>query len=263
MIRESPELDILQEIARWGWTEELAESFERAFGDDIRRLLVLYLWRLGLVEYRFDPTRASSILTNRKEELYANTLTDIWLELIGGLVTKYVKGYGTGKIKQEFRAYLAGVIRHTIIKNAQDLSLLPKESQAELLRALCEAKKESTRAQHLARIKFLLWDQVKRRLLSACSRQAFKDVYMKLQSIIDYFFEVFLLKNCVLITAKRGRTPLSDLVLSFAKQELDRAKEYIGTITPYSSRLRYVFVSSEDTASEDALFDLIASRGTR
>ena len=77
MIRESPELDILQEIARWGWTEELAESFERAFGDDIRRLLVLYLWRLGLVEYRFDPTRASSILTNRKEELYANTLTDM------------------------------------------------------------------------------------------------------------------------------------------------------------------------------------------
>jgi len=263
MRRGDTGLDILQGIVRDGWTEELASSFEMSFGEDIRRLLVLYLWRLGLVEYRFDPTRASAILTNRREELYENTLTDIWLELIRGLVAKYVKGYDTGKIKQAFRAYLAGVIRHMLIKNAQDLSLLPKESPAELLRALCGAKKESTKAQHIARIKFVLWNQVKQGVLSACSRETFKDIYKELQHVLDYFFEVFLPQNCVLITGNKAPKSLSDLISYFGKRELGRAKEYIGTITPYSPNLRYVYVSSEDTAAEETLFDMIASRGTR
>ena len=171
-MRENPELDMLKKIVRQGWTEALASSFEKAFGDDIRRLLVLYLWRLGIIEYRFDPTRAASILTNRREELYENTLTDIWLELMRGLVDKYVKGFASGKIQQAFRAYLAGAIRHILIRNAQDLSLLPRESYGELLRALCDSKKESTRVQYLARIKFLLWDEVKQGILfSAAARR--------------------------------------------------------------------------------------------
>jgi len=246
MSSEGPNFLLLQRIARGGWTEELAAEFESTFGEDIRRLLVLYLWRFGLIECRFDPRRAESILRGRRYELYENTLSDLWIHLLRGLVGKYVKRALAGLIQRPFLAYLAGTIRNLLIENAQKLRLLPKESVGEALRALCGRKKEATRTEQLARLKFRLWPQVECELLSACPKDRFNEVYEQLYHIVDYFFEEYLPSKCRAIIGERSRRALSSLLGQFGEAEYRKGSDFIGSVTPYSGDAKTVsFEESE------------------
>jgi len=250
-------VDYLEGLAAQEWSDERALGFEKRFGDDIRRLLVLHLWRLGFVEYRFDPTRAEQILSTRKFEMYENTLTDTWIALLDGLVGKYIKDLKSGRIKQEFRAYLSGVIHHLVIKNAQELGLIPRDSVAELLRSLCEAKKDTTKIKHIARVKQRLWVQVERMLLAKCGTSLFQDVYKRIYHVVDYFFEEFLPGQCRAISKSPPRKALVELVAHFSDAEYDKAKDYIGSITPYSSDARITSFVDSEQQEDEALLQLV------
>ena len=249
--------EFLDDLVSQGWSDKTAQSFEDRFGDDIRRLLVLHLWRLGFVEYRFDPTRAKRILSARKLEIYENTLSDIWIEVLGGLVEKYVKEHKKGRVNQEFRAYLSGVVHHLVIKNAQELGLIPRDSVAQLLRSLCDAKKNATKTKHIARVKQRLWAQVERMLLAKCGTSLFHDIYESIYHIVDYFFEEFLPGQCVAISKAPPRKALAVLIDGFSDAEYDNAKAYIGSITPYSSEARVTSFAGSEQQEDEALLQLV------
>ena len=252
---ESSRVELLERIARSGWREGAAAEFERAYGDDIRRLLVLHLWRMGFVEYRFNPERAATILVERKLELFEATLTDLWLELLNGLVGRFAKGRREGRIHQEFLGYMTGTVRHLLIKNAQSLGLLPRESAGEVLRALCCAKGEATREKHIARLKFRFWPQVEADILSSCPAELFDEVYRGVYHVVDYFFEDYVPRSCPEISRGTRTSILSRLVGAFGEAEMRQGEHFIGKVVPYASEARLTKLSER----ESELLEMISS----
>jgi hypothetical protein len=211
----------------------LGVQFEQEYGDDIRRLLVLYLWDLGLIFFRFDPDKAPEILSVHKLELYENTFSDLWIELLSGLIAKYINGVSKGKVQESFLAYLAGTIRNILIENAQSIGLFPKDSTNRALRTFCKAKKDSTRKYHMARIKYRLWYTVENELLSCCPGDCFSDVYRNVYHVVDYFFEEYIPKKCSTVENSNDRRILNRLASLFSKKDYKQALTFVGSVTPF------------------------------
>jgi len=225
---------LLTVIARQGWTEERAQSFEDEYGAAIRRLVVLNLWRLGFIANRFENAKAANLLSTGKLDLYENTLSDLWIELINGLVKKYVTASAAGKISRPFLAYLAGTIRKLVLANAQRVGLIPRQSEAEMLKAIATSKKEKTRREYVARIKFYFEPIVQDAILSDCPSGQFEQVYRHLPNLTGYFFERYLLSACrPYRPGKRIAKHASDFIHGDYEQGLD----YIGDVTPYCAEV--------------------------
>ena len=141
------------------------------------------------MRFRFNPDHAARILKDRQLELWENSLSDTWIEVLGSLVPKYTRMVQQSSVKLEFRAYLAGVIRHIVISNARDLKLIPKDSAAAMIQAYCKSSKQVTRRSHMARMKFHLWNKVENEILSCCGEKRFGRLYPKMHHVVDYFFD--------------------------------------------------------------------------
>ena len=259
--RSNPEADadLLAEIAIHGWREDLANRFEQAFGDDIRRLIVLHLWKLGSIQYRFDPARATETLKDRALELFQNTLSDTWIALLEGLVDTYWGSAGTGNApKVPFLQYLTGVIRNLAVDNAKRLGLLPRESHGSLLRSLCRAKRDDSRRFHIARAKLQLRTNVEQELLSLLSEH-FDELYVELHGVLEHFFEVFTPERCTEALQRGGRGALERLVRMYAEGAYRDGIGYVGSIAPWDpTHPRRVLSSRDEEASEDDFLSLLA-----
>ena len=248
---------ILQRVLREGWTDHVVGAFERAYGADIRRLVVLNLWRMGLSESRFDPAHADALLSSRRLQLYENTLSDLWVAMLRGLIAEYVRGVAEGKVTQVFLAYISGVIKHLLIANAQKLGLLPREGLCEILRAYCTSRKAKTRDGHLARLKYRFCDRVREALLSECSDEEFNEVYRNAHHVVDYTFEVVLPEKCEAITSRCTKRILDDVLADVKKRRLIDAVTYTGRVVPYPHGEHEVRPSLEE--SDDAFLARLGS----
>lgn len=191
--------------------------------------------KLGLLQNRVSPERVN-LLSTRRLELFENTLSDLWVELLDGMVSHYLEGVEGGKIHQGFLPYLNGVIRHLVIANARSLGLFGKESPAEIIRSICDAKQEKTRCAKLAWAKFCFEHKVRLELLQCCSSKRFDAAYRNIHRVVDYFFERFIPAQCNQLSKLKGRI-LESLLDRFVRADSDfeEALKFIGTVTPFAT----------------------------
>lgn len=241
---------LLHEVSELGWNERRALQFERQYGDDVRRLVVLQMWRAGLVAYRFDPSRARSILHDKALEVFEDSLSDLWVELAGQLVRSYLAEFERSGGRLPFLQYLAGVLRNVVLDNARALRLLPRKSAAGALKAFCSARKSTTRENTMASVKLQLSPMVEREILLSCCGNKFSDVYRQLHRVVDFFFEQFVPGQCELLRRLPSRSVVSDLVARFLREDLSQALDYVGRTTPWDPEL-FVRTISLDAVSED------------
>ncbi|MBS3788965.1 hypothetical protein KGY79_12325, partial [Candidatus Bipolaricaulota bacterium] len=135
---------LLKKIARQGWTDKLARRFEKTHGDSLRWSIVVNMGKFGLIHAKTAPNKVKDILTDRKLELYQNTYSDLWEKLLDGLIDTYLKRKDEGKVHTSFIYYASGTIRHLIVSNAKSLNIFSKTSPTELIRSICNRKKEKT-----------------------------------------------------------------------------------------------------------------------
>ncbi len=227
---------LLTLIAHKGWTEERAQQFEDEYGAAIRRALILYLWRIGIIAHRFSEEKAASLLSTSKLELYENTLSDLWIELINGLVKKYVAASRTGAIRRPFLAYLAGTIKKLLLKNAQRAGLIPRQSEAAMLKALASVQKEKTRRERIAHIKFYFESTVQDTFLSDCPDDRFEEVYKHLSNLTSYFFEQYLVSTCRSRETRPSKR-IAKRASAFIRGDYGPGLNYIGDVTPYCAEI--------------------------
>ena len=225
---------LLHQIAKHGWTEESARQFEARYGKQIRWQIVASMERLGMLQFRISPER-TSVLSDRRSELYEDTLSDLWIQLLGDVVERYVRGVHEGRIGSEIAVYLRGVIRHLVIANARDLGLIASETPYELISTFCRSKRDATRQSRLAWLKFALGGRVRHDVLTRCEAGAFQRVYRAVHHVVDYFFEEFIPDRCAEV-GRLGSRVLDALVGDLLDSpSLEAAVQYVGTITPYAS----------------------------
>lgn len=224
---------LLRKIQRNGWSERLAARFEKEYGRRLRWRIVLHMEKLGLLQIRVSPERVG-ILSTQRLELFENTLSDLWLRLLDGLIPSYIERVKEGKIHREFIPYLSGVIKHLVIANAQSLKLIGKETPAEIMRSICDAKQNRTRRARIAWAKFCFDHRVRRELLHSCPGEMFALLYHNIHHVVDYFFERFIPAQCSRLAKLKGRV-LESLLDSFVESdsEFEEALGYIGTMTPF------------------------------
>lgn len=253
--------DFFHDVIANGWDDVRAARFESDYGDDIRRLIVLQLWKLGLVAYRFDSRLARRILQDRQLELFENTLSDIWIALLKDLIPSYLDRRTTSVGESlPFLQYMTGVIRNLAVDNAWKLGLLPRESTASTLKSICKAKKESTRRLYLARAKLRLRTKVERVLLSSVPEEDFGEAYKNLYGIVEHFFEVYTPLQCAAILRMRGREALERLITEYAKGEFRNGLEYVGYVTPWDSEQRVRVEAIDDERTEEEFLTLLTLR---
>lgn len=184
-----------------------------------------------MLQFRISPDRTSK-LSNRRSELYDNSLSDLWIQLLDGVVTRYVDGLHDGRIHQDFVPYLRGVIRHILLANARELGLIGAETPQEMVTAFCRAKLDTTRHARLAWLKFTLSTRVRESVLAHCASDCFQRVYRAIHHVVDYFFERLIPSRCEGISALGARLldPLIEELLD--TPHLEQALSYIGSITP-------------------------------
>ena len=224
---------LLRRIAGHGWTEGSARRFESRYGKQIRWQIVVGMERLGMLQYRISPERADC-LSNRRSELYQNTLSDVWIQLLDGIVGRYVVGVQEGRIRHGMVAYLRGVIRHLILSNARDLGLIPSETPQEMIALFCQSKRDTTRQHRMAWLKFTLGMRVREAVLIRCRPDIFQRVYRTVHHVVDYFFEEYVPSRCADV-ARLGRRVLDTMIEDLLESSsLESALQYIGAITPYA-----------------------------
>jgi len=227
---------LLARIARRGWTERLGQQFETVFGERIRWMIVATMERIGVLQWRIHPDRADC-LEDRRLALYENTLSDLWYELVSGLVERYIKGVEEDRVHQDLVPYLRGVVRHLVIANARALRLIGRQTSVELLKSVCEAKREATYSDRLAWLKFCLEKKVREEILSRTETASFSRVYRRIHRVSDYFFEEFVPSQCERISPAIG-TILDDLLDEFELlASSETTLEYIGVVTPVAREL--------------------------
>jgi hypothetical protein len=225
---------LLRKIAKSGWSEDLARRFEAHYDRDMRWIVINNMEKLGLLQSRVHPERVS-LLTDRRLELFENTISDLWVELSDGLVERYVKGVEGDRIHQPFVPYLRGVVRHIVLENARTLGLIGRESPAELIAAVCEARRDRTLHGRIAWLKFCLAAKARQDLLQCCGRDAFALVYKNVHRVADYFFEQFVPQHCAEVKTM-GTRVLDELVRRFAESPLlPEAAQYVGHVTPFAA----------------------------
>ena len=223
--------ELLELIVHRGWTEALAQRFEDEYGPMIKRTIVLHLWRLGIVSRHFSPNSLRALPT-RELELFENTLSDVWIAILGGLVSRYLREEKSGRINRPFTAYLSGTIKKILITNAQRLGLLPRKSEAEMLLALSSAKKFETQQKYVALLKFHFEGKVRELILTCCPPDQFQQVYDHLSQLSAYFFEKYLVQACCASRNKCKKIP--DLVALFMRSDYIEGLLYVGHVVPYA-----------------------------
>ena len=254
-------INLLQRIARDGWSDSLAADFERCYGKDIRRLIVLHIWKAGLVSFRFDPRKAQALLSTCQLEVFENTLSDTWIALASGLVGRYVeltRGQSEGF---PFLKYLGSTIRNLVIDNARSMGLLPRESIKAILRAMCQARKDATRRARMAQVKSRLLSRVEQEVLSCLPCDEFSDVYSAIHHVADYFFERYVPSQCQRIGRLPSRSIAEALVETFVESELSEALTYVGEVTPWDDTASIrVCRDPEFSHTEDEFLSLLSMR---
>ena len=247
---------LLRKIRHSSWTERLAAKFEATYGGKLHWQIVVYMEKMGLLQYRFNP-KFLTALSSRRLELYENTVSDLWIKLLGGLVNQFVEGVETGRVHQEFSHYLGGVIRHLVVANARSLGLLSRETPAEIIRGICEAKQEATLQAKIAWAKFCYEQQVREAILIRCPRELFPDVYRNIHHIVDYFFEKFILTQCEQFSQYPASilNILIDTFLGFDSNLTD-TQDFIGTITPFATGGEVVGQVPETVSDDEYLSSL-------
>jgi len=250
---------LLAQIATDGWSERRAARFEELYSEQIHWVVVATMERIGALQWRIHPSRVGDCLEDRRLALYQNTISDLWFELLNGLVDRYFHGTESGEIHQEFVPYLRGVIRHLVVANARTLRLIGRETTAEMLSAVCEAKRSTTYVDRLAWLKFCLENRVRQEILTRVGAGAFARVYRQIHRVCDYFFEEFVPSQCERISASRSM--LGELLDEFSLEaDADAACNYVGTITPVA---REIDESSRAAADVDESEFLGALRHAR
>lgn len=244
-------MGLLEEIAAKGWNEERAEEFERRYRKAIRWRIVVQMERLGLLQMKLSPERVG-ILSDKRLELFQDTESDVNIELLDGLIPQYLERRREGKVERDFLAYLTGVIRKLLLKNARELRLLGEETPFELLQGICQAKRE--RKAKIAWAKYCLEAQVKWELLDRCPSGRFHEVYKVVHHVSDYFFEVFVPGRCELLKRVKRR-PVVGMVEALLAEELDSALGYIGKVTPYAKMEEVK--APEELEDEEAFLDFL------
>ena len=248
---------LLEVIAQRGWTEALAQRFEDEYGVAIKRTIVLYLWRLGIVS-RYLPDELQRAIPTRELELFENTLSDVWIAILGGLVRRYRHEQLSGRIDRPLMAYLSGTIRNILITNAQHLGLLPRKSEAEMLLALASAKKPDTQRKYVALLKFHFEERVREMILSHCPADQFEEIYEHAYQLSGYFFEQYLVWVC---TASKNRyKKIADIVALFMGGDYRRGFRYVGHIAPYSDTAEVKCYPPQDISTDEFLSFLSLGR---
>ena len=242
---------LLCKIRRSGWSERLANRFEKQYGRKLRWLIVVHMEKLGLLQSRLSPERIH-LLSTRRLELFENTLSDLWLQLVESLIDDYLEGVDSRKVHQEFLPYLSGVIRHFVIANARSLGLLGRETPAQIIHSICEAKQDKTYHARVAWAKFCFEHRIRLDILHCCPSTWFNRVYRNIHRVADYFFERFIPAQCEQLAKLRSKI-LESLVESFASSEsnFEEAIEFIGTVTPFSSGGEVIFQSSSEVSDDE------------
>jgi len=252
---------LLGQIDRDGWSEHLATEFESQYGDDVRRLVALHIYRLGLTGYRFDPGNAHRILRGRCLELFENCVSDTWIALTGNLIHDYLGECKSSGNQLPFLQYLTGVIRNITIDNARNLGLLPRYSERSLLRQLCRAKREETRKAHVARALFYLQSKVQREFLSSCPRDVAATVYRDIYRLVHHFFEQYLPRQCSQIQRVAARSTLVMLARSYMQAEYKQGVSYVASLTPWDPASSTQLLDRGDpdqTSTDEEFLDILA-----
>ncbi len=226
---------LLDEIAHHGWSNIRWTRFMSAHEQGIHRGLAIALRQLGLGVSHSRLDGFESGVAEERIELLLDTRSDLWIELLDGLVARFVRGRASGKIAVSFPAYLQGVIRHLMIRNARSEGLLPEESEAEMLRALARARSEKTAAQWIARLKSVFWQRMVHELLNSCPPDLFDRVYTNAAHVADHFFEVYLPKRVSTIP----RCTLSGLAQDYMDTRTLDGIAYIGHVAPFDPSPRH------------------------
>ncbi len=221
--------DLLEDIASKGWSEERCLQFVVEYEESIRRGMVIVLRQLGLGVARSGLDWLEEQLNDRRVELLLDTWSDLWIELLGDLVGRFVCGRASGEISTSFCTYVRGVIRHVMIRNARCLGLLPKESEAEMLRSLARARTERTIEQWVARLKAVFWQSVVHEMLNRCPAESFTMVYGNVAHVADHFFEEYVPVQVRSIP----RRSLSRLVESYMNGPYTEGISYVGHVAPF------------------------------
>ena len=226
---------LLMKIQRYGWRDRLAAQFQEQYGRNLRWQIVVQMEKFGFLQYRINPQFLGTV-SSRKLELYENSLSDLWVELLGSLVDKFLEGVKRGKIHQNFVNYAGGAVRHILIANARSLALIPRETPATVIRRVCEAKQDTTRHAKIAWVKFCYEHRIRDAFLTQCPAWLFDRVYRNVHHIVDYFFEVFIPAQCEQLSSYPSDI-LNSLRDIFVDSEfyLSDALDFAGTITPYAS----------------------------
>mgnify|MGYP000206232387 CR=1 FL=1 len=226
---------LLYKIHQKGWTDRLARRFEGAYARKLSWQIVVQMEKMGFLQRRFNPQFLTSLST-RRLELYENTLSDLWIELLNGLVGRFISGVEEGRVHNPFVYYVGGVIRHLLVANARSLGLINRETVVETIRGICQAKQEDTLNARIAWAKFCYERRVREEILNRCTEELFFEVYRNIHHIEDYFFEKFLVAQC----EQRSQYSTGDLTALIDRflengSDLSEALDFIGTITPFPS----------------------------
>ncbi len=248
---------LLDLIAQRGWTEALAQRFEDEYGAVIKRIIVLHLWRLGIVSRHLSPDVLRA-LPSRELELFENTVSDVWIAVLDGLVSRYVHEERLGRINRPFAAYLSGTVKKILITNAQRLGILPRKSEAEMLSGLCSAKKTSTQEKYIALLKFHFEGKVREGILAGCPPAQFPQVYARLSHLSAYFFEKYLVQACRTHRNKYKR--ISDFIELFMRADYGKGLTYVGRVVPYSDMTATKCSPPRDFSTDEFLSLLVLRR---
>lgn len=241
---------LLELIAQRGWTEALAQRFEDEYGAAIKRMIVVYLLRLGVVS-QYLATSALDTLPGYELELFENTLSDVWIAILGGLVLRYMHKERSGQMNRPFVAYLSGTIKKILITNAQRLGLLPRKSEAEMLLGLALAKKANTQRKYIALLKFHFEGKVREVILADCPHDRFQLVYSHIYQLTAFFFERYLVQVC---RADRSRCKrISDLAALFMRTDYEEGLLYVGRVVPYSETAATKCYPASDISTDEFL----------
>lgn len=258
---------LLELISASGWTEEYATQFETAFGDDIRRLVVLHLLKLGLVAFRFDPSLADRILQGRCLELFENSVSDVWIALTRGLIRDYLEELGDQSSDDlPFLKYLTGAIRNITVDAARELGMLPRHSERSILKQLCRAKGAKTRKAHLARAMYQFQTKTERELLSHCKEHAMENVYKNLYRLVHHFFEQYVPRQCSLIQKLRAYSTIAALAKRYMESEYQAGMDYTGNLTPWDGASMQRVLDKghlDQTSSDEEFLDVLALHGSK
>ena len=247
---------LLHKIRHSSWTDLLAGKFEATYGGKLRWQIVVYMEKMGLLQHRFNP-KFLAALSSRRLELYENTLSDLWIKLLSGLVNQFIEGIETGRVHQEFSHYLGGAIRHLLVANARSLGLLSRETPAEIIRSICKAKQESTLYAKIAWMKFCYEQRVREEILTRCPQELFREVYRNIHHVVDYFFEKFILAQCEQLS-QYPTNILNTLIDKFLESDsnLTDALDFIGNVTPFATGGEVVGQVPETTSDDEYLSSL-------